>query len=61
MLPANIALARGHRERVPTATNETAINETSESPLVADFDFSVCPSCSRSTGISVTFTDNSSG
>ena len=56
MLPTDIAVARGHGDRGPAATNETG-----ESPLVADFDFSVCSSCSRSTDISVTFTDKSSG
>ena len=55
MLPADIAVARGPGHRIPTATNETTES------LVADFDFSVCPSCSRGTRISVTFTDNSAG
>jgi hypothetical protein len=42
MLPADIAAARGWRSNSQTATNETAINQTNESPLIADFDFSVC-------------------
>jgi PKD repeat protein len=71
MLPADIVAAREHVGHGQTATNETtanqtaisetAKNETIGSPLVADLDFSVCSSCSRSTDISVTFTDKSVG
>jgi PKD repeat protein len=57
MLPADTALARGRGGGMPTANNETTI----ESPLTANFDYSVCSSCSRGLRISVTFTDKSAG
>ena len=55
LLPADIAMARGRGHGGPTASNRTTES------LVADFDFSVCYSCSRDARISVTFTDESSG
>ena len=57
LLPADTVVAKAHRGRMPTANNETA----AESPLVASFDYSMCNSCSRGTGITVTFTDKSTG
>ena len=57
MLPADIALARGRGGGMPTANNETAI----ELPPSANFDYSICSSCSRGSRISVTFTDKSTG
>ena len=57
MLPADITLARGRGGGMPRANNETTI----ESPLAANFDYSICSSCSRGSRISVTFTDKSRG
>ncbi|TET40931.1 MAG: PKD domain-containing protein, partial [Dehalococcoidia bacterium] len=59
-LPVGIPVAMGAGGN-QTATNETVIIETDASPLVADFDFSVCYFCSLSAHIKVTFTDESSG
>ena len=61
MLPADIAMARGHGDRGPTATNQPSESQTSEygvTALVADFVFDVpeCPLCEG-----VTFTDKSTG
>ena len=65
MLPADIAMARGHGLHNQTGTNRTASSSSPKSSvrsaLVADFDFSVCSSCSARTSISVTFTDKSTG
>lgn len=65
MLPTDIAMARGPGSHNQTATNRTASSSSPKSSvrsaLVADFDFSVCSSCSASTSISVTITDKSTG
>src|SRR4030042_493582 len=65
MLPADIAMARGHGLHNRTATDRTASSSSPKSfvrsPLVAHFDFSVCSSCSAGTSISVTLTDKSTG
>ena len=57
LLPADTVAARARGGRMPTASNGTAI----ESPLLPDFDYSICSSCSRGGGITVTFTDKSRG
>jgi PKD repeat protein len=61
VLPSSIPEVLGRALHNQTATNQTAINVTNESPLIADFDSSVCPLCSSATRISVAFTDQSTG